>query len=136
MTSEIRMANCGSREAKLRLKAARAYLEAAELILADDREEFASVAAGNAVLAGIAAADALCCKGLGVRVRAQDHRQAAELVKTASAMGSRHKTLLVRLLDLKDEAHYGFLNVSASKASRAVNSARELVNGAIEFLQR
>jgi len=135
MKSDIRTDKCNSSEAKLRLKAARAYLEAAELILTDDREEFASVAAGNAVLAGIAAADALCCKGLGARARSQDHRQAAELVKTASAKGERHKTLLVRLLDLKDEAHYGFLEVSVGKASRAVNSARELVNGAIEFFQ-
>src|SRR5665213_669351 len=47
----------------------------------------------------------------------------------------RHKTLLVRLLDLTDEAHYGFLEVSVGKASRAINSARELVNGAIKFFQ-
>jgi hypothetical protein len=104
--------------------------------LADDRAEFASVAAGNAVLAGIAAADALCGKGLGVRARSQDHRQAAELVKGASAKGGRHKILLVRLLDLKDEAHYGFLDVSVGQASRAVKSARELVESANEFSQR
>ncbi|MGC2485496.1 MAG: hypothetical protein WA359_04540 [Acidimicrobiales bacterium] len=136
MTTKVRTVVCSDREARLRLKAARAYLEAAELILTDAREEFASVAAGNAILAGIAATDALCGKGLGLRSRDKDHRQAAEPVKTASSRGTRHKTLLIRLLDVKDEAHYGFLDVSTSTATRAVNSARELVNAAIEFLQR
>jgi hypothetical protein len=37
----------------------RAYLEIAELILGDERSEFSGVAAGNAVLAGIAASDAI-----------------------------------------------------------------------------
>jgi len=134
--AEIRTAKCSIKDANLRLKAARAYLDVAELILDDDREEFASVAAGNAVLAGIAAADALCCKGLGVRARGRDHREAAELVKSASANGPRHKTLLNRLLDLKDEAHYGFLDVSATRASRAVKTARELVQSANESLRR
>lgn len=136
MISGIRTTSCSVEEARLRLRAARAYLEAARLALADDREEFASVAAGNAVLAGIAAADALCCKGLGSRARSQDHRQAAELVKTASTKGPRHKTLLLRLLDLKDESHYGFLNISAGAASRAVKSAGELVDGAVDSLHR
>ena len=135
MTSEIRTAKCNGKDANLRLKAAKAYLEVAELILEDDRDEFASVATGNAVLAGIAAADALCCKGMGKRARGRDHRQAAELVKEASAKGPRHRTLLLQLLELKDEAHYGF-EVSAGKASRAVTAARELVNDANEFVQR
>jgi hypothetical protein len=81
-------------------------------------------------------ADALCCKGLGERARGKDHREAAELVKGASAKGTRHRTLLLQLLDLKDEAHYGFLNVSAGKALRAVKSTLELVNGANEFIER
>jgi hypothetical protein len=136
LSSEIRTAKCTLKDASKRLKSARAYLEVAELILEDDREEFASVAAGNAVLAGIAAADALCCKGLGERARDRDHRKAAELVKNSSARGARHKSLLLRLLDLKDEAHYGFLDVSPGSAQRAVNSARELVDGAIELIQR
>jgi hypothetical protein len=136
LTSKTRTETCGIRDARLRLKAARAYLDVAELILTEDREEFASVAAGNAILAGIAAADALCCKGLGMRSRGQDHRQATALVRTATSNGVRHETLLIRLLDLKDEAHYGFLEVSTSAAKRVVRSARELVDSAVEFLQR
>jgi len=64
VTDSIRTISCGTREARQRLRSAHAYLEAAELILADNRDEFASVAAGNAILAGIAASDAICCKGI------------------------------------------------------------------------
>ncbi len=72
MTPQMRVTDCTVREARQRLRSARAYLEAAELILGDDREEYAGVAAGNAVLAGIAAADAICGKGLKKRFRGED----------------------------------------------------------------
>lgn len=44
----------------MRLERARKYHEVAELMLAEG-SEYASVATGNSVLAGIAAADAVCC---------------------------------------------------------------------------
>lgn len=47
-------------DARTRLKTARMYLTAAELIVDEAAEEAATVATGNAVLAGIAAADAIC----------------------------------------------------------------------------
>jgi len=47
------------------------------------------VAAGNAVLAGIAASDAICCVRLGCRHRGEDHRGATELLKTATVDGDR-----------------------------------------------
>jgi hypothetical protein len=111
-------------------------LEAVDLILADDREEFAGVAAGNAVLAGIAAADAICCKGLGKCFRGEDHRPAAELVRTASDNGLQHKKILIRLLNLKDAAHYGFSGFSKTHAKKAVKLAREMVESADAFFQR
>ena len=46
----------------MRLATARAYLEVASTVLAEQaRDEFLNVAAGLAVLAGIAASDAICC---------------------------------------------------------------------------
>jgi hypothetical protein len=134
MTSTTRTRPCTPVNARARLKAALAYLKASEIILAEDRDEFASVAAGLAVLAGIAACDAICCKGVGRPARGDDHRGAADLVKTASTQGARHRVLLIRLLELKDQAHYGFFDVSGVKASRAVSAARELVAGAQKFL--
>ena len=136
MATQIRTVDCNAREAGRRLRSARAYLEAAELILIDDREEFAGVAAGNAVLAGIAATDAICCKGLRKCFRGDDHRQAAELLETASHDGPKLKKVLLRLLDLKDAAHCGFGDFSKANARKAVKLARELVSSADVLFQR
>jgi hypothetical protein len=135
VTSQIRTTKCGLKEARERLRTAHAYLLAAQLALTDDREEFAGVAVGNAVLAGIAAADSMCCKGLGKCSRSQDHRQAAELVESSSANGPSYRATLLRLLDLKDAAHYGFGAMSATDAKKAVNLAKKLVTGADTFVQ-
>jgi len=136
MNPQIRTAVCNAREANQRLMSARAYLEAAELILEDDRQEYAGVAAGNAVLAGIAAADAICCKGLRKYFRGEDHRQAVELLASASHDGPTNKKALIRLLDLKDAAHYGFGDFSRANARKAVKLARELLNSAEALFQR
>lgn len=136
MTLRIRTVDCTIREARQRLSTARAYLEAAELILGDERREFSGVAAGNAVLAGIAAADAICGKGLKKCFRGEDHRQAAELLEGAFFDGPISKKALLRLLDLKDAAHYGFQDFSRMSAKKAVKLARELVGSAEDFFQR
>lgn len=136
MESQIRTTECNRRDANQRLRSARAYLEVADLILADDREEYAGVAAGNAVLAGIAAADAICCRGLGKCFRGEDHRHAAELVRIAADNGLLHRKLLLRLLDLKDAAHYGFSGLSKGNAKKAVMIAREMMESADAFFQR
>lgn len=136
MTSRIRTVACTIREARQRLATAQAYLEAAELILGDERREFSGVAAGNAVLAGIAAADAICGKGQKKCFRGEDHRQAAELLEAAFFDGPRCKKTLLRLLDLKDAAHYGFQDFSRVSAQKAVKLARELLGSAEDFFQR
>jgi len=48
------------------------FLEVARLIESEDEGAFRSVAASLAVLAGIAAADAACCRALGRRCRPLD----------------------------------------------------------------
>jgi hypothetical protein len=90
MTPQIRTTDCNASEARQRLVSARAYMDAAELILGDERKGYAGVAAGNAVLAGIAASDAICGKGLRKRFRGEDHRQAVDLLETASQNGPRN----------------------------------------------
>ena len=69
---------CGSADARARLRQARLYLEVATLVASDEPGEHATVATANAVLAGIAAADAMCCAIAGERFRGDDHRRAAE----------------------------------------------------------
>jgi len=136
MTPRTRTVAYTIHEARQRLATARAYLEAADLILGDERSEFSGVAAGNAVLAGIAAADAICGKGQKKCFRGEDHRQAADLLGTAFFDGPKCKRILLRLLDLKDAAHYGFQDFSRVNAHKSVKLARESVGIAEDFFQR
>ena len=106
-------------DARIRLKTARAYLEVAELVLGErERDEYLNVAAGLAVLAGIAASDSICCARLRSRHRGDDHRGAADLLRTATPDGASLAKTFLRLLDLKDEAHYGVMVVAAQGARR------------------
>lgn len=94
------------------------------------------VAAALAVLAGIAASDALCAHGLGYIHRGDDHRAAGALLRQASPEGARLASTFRRLIDLKDEAHYGVLLVAPRRARDAVRWARTLVDRAGEELER
>jgi hypothetical protein len=59
---------------------ARLYLDMAEQAATRDGDEARNVAAGNAVLAAVAAADALCCLRLGRYSRGRAHQEAAGAV--------------------------------------------------------
>jgi hypothetical protein len=115
--SPSRTAQCGAVEAQSRLRTARAYLEVAALVLDErDRDEYLNVSAGL-VLAGIAASDSICCARLRSRHRGDDHRGAAELLRRVTPDGPELAITLPRLLDLKDEAHYGVMVVAARHAT-------------------
>ena len=132
MPSSSRTAPCGAVEAQSRLRTARAYLEVAGLVLNErDRDEHLNVSAGLAVLAGIAASDSICCTRLRFR-----HRGAADLLRSATPDGPQLATTLLRLLDLKDEAHYGVLVVAARKARDAHRWAARLVERASQETER
>jgi len=82
-----RTQDCNRAQARVRLDQARAFLEVAELVSAEENDlANEHVSAALAVLAGIAAADAACCATLGQRSRGQDHRQALALVGQAGRM--------------------------------------------------
>jgi dihydroorotase-like cyclic amidohydrolase len=127
---------CGVREARTRMEHARAFLEVAELVGAE-QDELAtpSVTAALAVLAGIAAADAACCARLGQRSRGQDHTQALALLTDVAPDGSAMARDVERLLAVKDDAHYGLLHVSAQRAAAALRQARRLVDTAASHVQ-
>jgi hypothetical protein len=133
--SSSRTSACTAADARSRLKTARA--EVADLVLGEkERDEYLNVAAGLAVLAGIAASDSICCARLKVRHRGDDHRGAADLLRTATPDGANMARLLLRLLDLKDEAHYGVMVVAARKANNAVRWARTLADRASQEVER
>jgi hypothetical protein len=124
-------------DARARLGVARAYLDVAELVLDDrDRVEMPGVAAGLAVLAGIAASDAICARRVGAIHRGDDHRAAAELLRPATPDGNKLAATLQRLMDMKDEAHYGVTVVSAQRARSAARWARQLVARAQEVTEQ
>jgi hypothetical protein len=130
-----RTQDCNRAQASVRLSQAQAFLEVAELVGAEE-DELASdnVAAALAVLAGIAAADAACCGALGRRSRGQDHRQAIPLVALACHDGKALSQALRRLLDIKDNAHYGMIYVGPQQAKTALRNAKTLVDGAAKLL--
>jgi hypothetical protein len=75
---------CDNREAEAKLRRAEQFMEVATLTLDEPDPEWASAAAALAVLAGIAASDAACCKALGLRSRGQDHHDAEALLDRSS----------------------------------------------------
>ena len=119
--SAPRRHRCTGKDAPTRCKQAVAYLETAKLVTSDGSlpgdYDYNHVAAGVAVLAAIAASDALCCRLLGERARGQDHREAVDLLATVrfgdgspAVQAKRARDLgaaLATVLDSKDEAHYG-----------------------------
>lgn len=131
MSAAGRQVPCTRAEARARLVQAQAYLAAAELVLADDTlEGRGDVAAGNAVLAGVAAADAVCCAAAGVRSRGQSHRDAVALLRQAVPDGQQLAAWLDRLLNVKDAAHDDPRSMSVAAARAAVSQARRLVQRA------
>lgn len=94
------------------------------------------VAAALAVLAGIAASDAICAYRLGQVHRGDDHRAAADLLQQATPDGKNLATTFTRLIDLKDQAHYGITVVPAPTARQAVQWATKLAARARQEIER
>ena len=137
MAKPSRVRSASVADARVRVASAQAYLEVADLELGErDRVEMPGVAAGLAVLAGIAASDAICATRLGRIHRGENHRDAAELLRGETPDGSKLAATFQRLIDLKDEAHYGLTIVSAQRARNAVWWAAQLVARAAEELER
>ena len=78
---------CGDREAQAKLRRAEQFMEVATLIRDEPDPDWASAAAALAVLAGVSASDAACCKALGQRSRGQDHHDAEALLELSSQAG-------------------------------------------------
>ncbi len=98
-----------------------------------EEAESRNVAAALAVLAGIAAADAACCKELGVRSRSENHRDAARLLEEIDG-GKTAAREFGRLITLKDEAHYGVFEVSSANLRGVLRRASSLIDFATHIV--
>lgn len=117
---------CTPSQCRERREQARAFLDAAELVLTEDRRE-AHVAAALAVLAGIAAADAICGLSLGNWNRGRDHNQAVDLLRDVALRDSTLPTKLRRLLSDKDAAHYSASLITTQRAKSMMRQAAALL---------
>lgn len=114
--------------ARARRKIAQKYLEAADMVAVEDGAAV-NVCVGLAVLAGIAAGDAICIAAMGERYSGQDHAAAAELLSRVDAtLGKR----LRQLADLKPGSHYGDALLGGQDRRNALRSAGVLVQAAVD----
>jgi hypothetical protein len=113
------------------LQQAKVYLDVAEMVMSVEESAECTVATGNAVLAAIAASDAMCCALSGQRHRGDDHRAAADLL--GEVTGDKKLAAALReAIDLKDAGHYGLNNLSSARARKAIRRAKILVAAAEE----
>jgi hypothetical protein len=131
-----RTSACGEREARVRLADAKAQLQLAEFAGGGSPAAEIKAAVSSAVLAGIAASDAACCKALGRTNRSQNHRDAVELLGQVAPGGADAAKQLERLLSLKDESQYGFTDLAGQKLQQAMRRAKALIAHAEEVLRR
>jgi len=119
-----RTSACTPADAASRLAQARGFLDAAELY----RSKEPSVAASNAVLAAIAAADAACCAALGYHATGESHDEAVMHLSTVAPDGKEAARALRRALAVKSKAQYGLTSISGADPDTALRQANKLVD--------
>ena len=113
-------------QARTRRRVAEKYLEVADLISSEDGLAI-NVCVAVAVLAGIAAGDAICLASTGRRYSGDDHTAAATLLaQTDSAAGKQ----LRKLVSFKPGSHYGDHLLEAHDRTSALRAARALAANA------
>jgi hypothetical protein len=118
-----RTKSCAERVRKGRLAKANEFLDAALLV----EDEMANAAVNLYVLAGIAAADAICCTRLGKHAIGENHAEAILLLKQADREVEQH---LRNLLNLKSKAAYAETSATVAERKRVRRSAEALVEAA------
>lgn len=118
---------CNKSVAKARLKSALAFAQAADLFAQSSDENERSVCVSNAVSAGIAAADVICCCRLGEYSSSSEHQDAIELLKNVYGVGADAAKALRTLLDSKNKAQYGFDHPNADSTKRCMRAMKKLI---------
>lgn len=126
---KIRVQPCTATTIEGRLARAIEFFESAE----DEREqhpERANAWVNHYILAGIAAADVVCCRALGQHAQGDNHLQAVALLRSVRPEGPELSIALGVLLGMKAKAGYGERPVSAEDRTRAPRRAKQLVDAA------
>lgn len=112
-----------------RLRKAEQFFAQAELIreLADDDSEAADAYVSLYVLAGIAAADVICCAAMSVHALGESHQEAVQLLRQVRPGGDDLARSLSALLGLKTRAGYTGEPVTAEMRRRGRRHAEKLV---------
>jgi hypothetical protein len=126
-----RATDCTPAEARARRGQARAFIDVADMVLSEPATQAEThVAAALAVLAAIAATDAICGLQLGHYNRGQDHNRAAALLETVDLPDRTLPAKLRRVLASKHDVHYSPNLISKTDAQVLVRQARALVDAA------
>lgn len=120
--------------AAARAAVAREYQQLAELVASEDRQFAHNAAAGNAVLAAIAAADAICCLRLGRYHVGDDHRAATMLLTRVRPDGQQLAKDLAKVLAINDQVHYSGDPLPDHRLKSVLRSADRLVDVAERML--
>jgi hypothetical protein len=123
---------CTEQTIRGRMRKAAQFLEAAEILgdAAEDQEEIGDSLVTLCVQAGIAAADAICCRALGEHAQGEDHTRALDLLRRAGNDGPQLASALAVLLGMKVKASYDAMPVSGEQRTRAHRKAKQLVDAA------
>ena len=119
---------CDGTDAVSRLREAESYAAHAEVDPLSEVPEDHSTAVSNAVLAGVAAAGAICCKVLREHSAGPDHKHAVEMLKEVPVVGQDAARYLQTLVGLKPKAMYGVSkHPTVSETKRAIRAMRSLI---------
>ncbi len=119
-------------DAKAHLQKAAEFLNAATITL--DNELF-NAATSNAVSCGVNAKDAICLKLTGRSDKMENHSDAAAELKRASATASVLGPTLTRLLGMKSRSQYQTASVARADATKALEWAQRMYDGAKEIVR-
>jgi hypothetical protein len=127
-----RTQRCTPAVAEGRLRKAEQFLDAAATIreFASDEADVADAFVTLLVHAGIAAADAICCRVLGEHAQGDDHNQAFQLIGRVRPDGAALASALAVLLGAKTRAGYGHEPVETGTRLRCRRAAEQLVRAA------
>ncbi|MEV1128779.1 hypothetical protein [Agromyces sp. NPDC049794] len=125
-------------EVRTRAQHAHAFLTAADLVVDLGHhagiDDLGNTIGSLAVLAGIAAGDAICGAVLGERAAGQDHGNAVAMLRRTEP-GKRLAQHLARLIDSKTETQHSPLLLTEARAADLLKAARRLVDGMDDVLR-
>lgn len=129
-----RIRRCNVGEAQTRADEALEHLALAEIYQPGDSSAARKASGSSAVLAAIAASDAICCRRLKQRSADTDHAAAVELLRQVTPEGAELAKALSVAIRLKTAMQYGTESVTESDHIRLMRAAERLVRTARTIL--